>query len=65
LFNGQLSLKEIMNMDLPLLKELCDARGKLLDAKNKAKNKALSEMDKQNDKLMNNSSKSSHGSQYK
>ena len=40
-------------MDLPLLKELCDARSRLLDQKNKAKLEAMNKMDKDTDVRFN------------
>jgi len=49
-------------MDLPLLKELCEARGKLLDAKNKAKTEAMNKVEKDSDKTLNK--KTNKKSQY-
>jgi len=41
LFNGQLSLDEILNCDIAFLRELCSARGKLIEEQNKAKAEAI------------------------
>lgn len=55
LFNGQLSLEEILNCDLAFLRELCSARAKLLEEQQKAKNEAMEQA-----MAENNSKKSSY-----
>lgn len=41
LFEGQLSLNDILNIDIAFLKELFASRQKLIEEKNEARNKAL------------------------
>jgi len=48
LFAGQISLSEVLNSEIAVLKELCEARTKLLEEKEKAKAQAMAKIE--NDK---------------
>lgn len=55
LFNGQISLSEVLNSEIAILKELCEARTKLLEEKEKAKAQAMSKIE--NDRAYNDINK--------
>jgi len=41
LFNGQLSINDILNLDMAYIKELCNARNKLLEEREKQKQEMI------------------------